>query len=231
MVNAQIEWVAETEDRKFGKVVAPWDKQVEVFKGVGAEIVLPEDAVDAGFAGYNSPSRTRLIAVKVRGKNTILYKGSELTTLAGAEEIVKAHANGRYPTRPTYFYDYLEDIAKTQEGDEPKDRTAIVLSRYGTQFWGNETPEAKFTLGPRANQYFKDKLEPLGIREIPFFDLLADLPKCSILNYVRFVGDPQCGSLLICVGQNLHLSSSALGVLEKTVEGGSREAVNYPIVS
>ncbi|MEK6855472.1 MAG: hypothetical protein AABX73_04595 [Nanoarchaeota archaeon] len=230
MANHEIEWVAETKNKKFGRIVAPWDKEVEAFGKVGASLVLPEDVVEARLAGYDGFSRTRLIPVKVKGKNTILYKGNELVTPVGAREIVIAHVNGRYPARSTDFYDVVEDIARLQEGLEPEDRVAIVVVEDGDHSWTKEMPEARFTLGPRTKTYFERKVEPFGKTEIPYFDLVADSTEHATFNYVWFF-NPLNDSKLDCGIQDLHDDSNALGVLEKTAEGGSRSPVYVNLTS
>jgi hypothetical protein len=220
MTESQMEKVAETKNKVFFRLVAPWDKQVEIFGGANMTPALPEDVVEARLAGYDGHSRTRLIPVKVDGKNTILYKGPELTTPAGAGEIVLAHAQGRYPTRSTDFYDSVETIAKSQEGWEPEDRTAIVVAQKGNHSWTREMPETRFALGPKTNQYFNDEVEPIGRTEVPYFDLTADSTKHATFNYAWF-DDPQDGSVLDCRNSFLHVHNIALGVSKKTAKGGS----------
>jgi len=221
MENQEIKWVAETETRKFGRLVLPWNDQVAIFTNVNMSSVFPEDVVDARLAGYDGFSRTRLIPVKVKGKSTVLYKGDDIITPAGAGEIVLAHSKGKYPTRSTDFYDVVEGIAKSQDNKEPEDRDAIIVTQSGDHSWSREMPETRFALGPKTTQYFKNKVEPLGRTEIPFLDLQADSTKYATFNYVWF-GDPRDVSGLGCRGRLLHVRSGALGVLEKTAEGGSR---------
>ncbi len=62
MTNAQIEWVAKTKDRKFGRIAAPWNEQVEIFRKSNATMVNPEDVVEARLASYDGFSRTKLIS-------------------------------------------------------------------------------------------------------------------------------------------------------------------------
>ncbi len=221
MAMAQIEWVAETPSRKFGRIDAPWNDQIAAFTDANMSLVLPENVVEARLAGYDSSSRTRLIPVKVKGKKTILYKGTELVTPAGAGEIVRAHLRKIYPIRSTDFYDALEAIAQSQESLKPEDRIAVIVAKDGDHLWGEEMPQRRFALGPQAIRYFREKVEPFKRTEIPFFDLKANSTRYANINYVWFSG-PQYGSGLYCGDWLLGGDYPAFGMLEKTAGGGSR---------
>src|SRR3989344_2498432 len=144
---------------KFGKIdagdifylAAPLNNQIEAFReqGISAPyIVLPEDVVDMRLAGVsNSGTRTGLTPLAVKGENTLLYKGSPwMYSPEMALVAVQAHKNRKFPQLPRAFYEVVKDLAKVQEGMEPEDRTAIVLSWKGDSKLTLEMPETRFAL-------------------------------------------------------------------------------------
>lgn len=231
MTNAQIEWVAETDNRKFGIINASWNDQVRTFSEAGASLVLPEDVIDAYLAGYNGSSRTRLIAAKVKGKKTILYKGNDLVTPAGAREIMLTHVLERYPVRSTDFYDALERITELQKGLEPEDKIALAVTKSGDHSWSEEMAETRFVLGPRKKEYFEEKSVAEKRKGITFYDLKADFTRHATFNYV-WVGQMHLSPVVVCKYKDLHQPrDSALGVLVKTAEGGSHPTSRYDLTT
>jgi hypothetical protein len=218
-MTAQIEWLGEVPDLgKVGRVVAPWNEQVEAFAQAGAEIVDTQDVAATRLANiYDGFTRTNIMPVSVKGKPTILVRPSDFTTPHGALEIVAAHRKGAYPKRSTDFYDAAEEIAKTEETLEPEERTHITMSQIGDHSLSKEMPQARFLLGLRTNEYFKAKEH----EQIPFYDLEGTSTKYADVNYLWFYV-PQDGSGLSCRYLSLDFHNGALGVLRKTAESGSR---------
>ena len=211
---------------KFGKIdagdifylAAPLNNQIEAFReqGISAPyIVLPEDVVDMRLAGVsNSGTRTGLTPLAVKGENTLLYKGSPwMYSPEMALVAVQAHKNRKFPQLPRAFYEVVKDLAKVQEGMEPEDRTAIVLSWKGDSKLTPEMPETRFALGRRANEYFEANKH----QSILFWDLNSDSKDAVDVNYSWFDG-PQNGSSLDARDRYLYDHDVAFGVL-RNAEG------------
>jgi hypothetical protein len=88
------------------------------------------------------------------------------------------HANFKYPQLSREFYELVKAKATSQEGMEPEDRTALILSKKGDYSWTPEMPETRFVLGRRAQEYFKAK----GHSLIQFYDLISDSEKDAVVN-------------------------------------------------
>ena len=183
------------------QIAAPLDEQIKAFEDVGIAhpyLVTPAETAMIRIAGLsNDFTRTSVAPVKVKGAKTVLYKPSPLMNRAMAFLAVQQHRNGKYLEMPRELYDAVEAIAKSEEGIEPEDRTAIVVSQDGNFNLTPEMDETRFLLEGNAGKYI-EKFSPKGI---PFFGLDAD-SKNATVNYVWF-GSPQGGSYLNCWGRGL----------------------------
>ncbi len=199
-------------------LAAPLNNQIEAFReeGISAPyIALPEDVVGIRLAGVSDyGTRTSLTPLAVKGENTILYKGSPwMSSPEMAMIAVQAHRNGKFPQLPREFYEAVKELAKTQEGVEPEDRTAIILSWKGDSKLTPEMPETRFALGRNAKAYFDFNKH----QSIPFWDLTSDSKDATDVNYSWF-GVPQNGSNLVARDGSLYYHDYAFGVF-RNAEG------------
>mgnify|MGYP001581106984 CR=1 FL=1 len=203
-------------------LAAPLNNQIEAFREAritAPYIVLPEDVVDMRLAGVsNSGTRTSLTPIAVNGENTILYKGSPwMYSPEMALVAVQAHKNGKYPQLSRDFYQAVKELANAQDGMEPEDRTAIVLSFKGDSQLTPQMPETRFALGRRAKEYFEAKKH----ESIQFLDLNSDSKDSTDVNYSWF-SDPLDGSYLDARSRYLDGHDDvAFGVFRNADEGAN----------
>ena len=202
------------------QVGAPLDEQINAFqrKGIVAPfLATPEDIAQIRLDGLSTDnSRTSIAPIGIKGGKTILYKNSPLMNPLMAAFAVQSHRNGNCPSFSKEIYEAAESLAKSQEGLEPEDRTAIIVSQDGDFKLTPEMEESKFSLGKLAILYFAKFTEG----EIPFYNLSADSKDKALVNYLWF-NIPQYESNLYCRDRNLDNDNRAFGVL-RTAEGSAR---------
>ncbi len=193
------------------RVDAPLDKQLQAFEKVGIHtLATPEEIAQIRLAGISdSWSRTNVAPVIIKGSNLILCRNSPLMNLGMASAAVRAHASGNYFETGKELYEALEAVAKSEEGIEPENRGALLVSQIGDFQLTPDMNEAKFLLG-RYNQAYFEKFVKSG--QIPFYNLTGSSKDRTTVNYLWFLS-PQDGSYLPCWYRSLYYDSRAFGVL------------------
>ncbi|MFH1290185.1 MAG: hypothetical protein ABIH92_02135 [Nanoarchaeota archaeon] len=206
------------------QVAAPLDKQIAAFRAKGIQypyLVDPQDAVTIRLAGLsNDFTRTSLAPVATEGEKTVLYRPSPLMTIAMAMTAVNAHRNGRYPELSRDFYDIVKEIALSEEGIEPENKTAIVVAQQGDHPWTKEMPQSLFAFGKGTGEYFDRN----KYAKIQYLDLQTN-SKQSVVNYT-WLYNPQGGSSLSCRDRGLNGDDRAFGVRAVGAESGGATSQN-----
>lgn len=223
----EAEKVGRIDTRDVFYLATPLNNQIEAFRNEGIPapyLVSVEDVVDMRLDGKfekaNYGTRTSLTPLAVKGENTILYKGSPwMSSPEMAKVAVKAHKAGKFPQLPREYFEFVKETAKAQEGIEPEDRTAIIVSHKGDFKLTPEMLEARFALGKRAKEYFESK----GHDEIQFYNLTSDSKDKVDVNYSWF-GNSQGGSYLFAWYGNLDGHYGAFGVLRTLAEGNAKNS-------
>ena len=195
------------------------DRQIPEFQETGITapyLATLDEVAQIRLSGLSTDySRTSLIPLAVKDEPTILYRHSPFMQPAMARVAVQDHKNGKYPELPREFYEVVKQIAKEQEGLEPEDRQAIVLSQTGDYNISPETPEARFLIKKFTKEYF----EKFKHTSIPIWNLSAEQlgrksPNC-VANYLWF-GGPWNGSVVYLGNRYLYYDYRAFGVLRST---------------
>ena len=175
------------------QVSAPLDEQIKVFQEVGIPhpyLATPEQIARIRLAGIsNDFSRTSIAPIALKGEPTILTKDSPLMNSLIACYAVECHRDNVYPLFSKEVYEGARKIAKSEEGKNPEERKAIILSKNGDFNLTPEMPESKFLLGQNTEEYF----ERFTKGKINFYGINSDLKDKTLINYLWF-GGPQGGS-------------------------------------
>lgn len=214
------------------QVAAPLDAQITLFIDKGIQYpFLPtvEQAVDIRLDGVfdepqkaNDFTRTSIMPVALQGEPTILCKSSItipslLMNPAMARVAVAAHQRNQYVPIPQEFYEFVRNVARSQEGLEPEDRTALAISQPDDFDMTPEMDDARFCFGRRVKEYFEKK----NHQTIKFYNLSASSKKNAVVNYTWF-NEPRSGSALNCRGGNLDNANGAFGVLVPREAGAQK---------
>ncbi len=208
------------------QVAASLDGQIASLKEAGVShpyLVGVDDTAQIRLAGVsNDFTRTHIAPVALKGKPTLLYRPSDLMSPVMAFMAVQAHRKGEYVKMPGEFYESVEQIAKSEEGLEPEDRTAIALPGSDDFNLTSEMEPSRFLFRNFAKPYFAEFTQGT----IPFENLKADAKGVAILNYLWF-NFPQGGSLLSGWGWGLSRDGSGFGV--RVAEGDARKNFGYSL--
>jgi hypothetical protein len=217
--------LGEIDGREIYRCSAPLDKQLAMFKEVGA--TLPSTEQVAQIRLYSdipinlTYTRTSVSPVARRRSLTILIKNSPILNPWIASQAVNAHRNGEYLEMPG-LYDLALEQAKQQEGLEPEDRTALVLSQKDDFSITPEMPEARFLLGEHTRDYF----EKFNHDSIRIYNIQPD-SKQDVMNYLWF-GGPRSDSNVGLWYRYLDDDYVSLGVSSQTAVGSSQKLESLP---
>lgn len=218
------------------QVAAPLDQQLQAFMEKGIySLPTIEQVVDIRLDGvFNEPqkanefTRTSIMPVALQGEPTILCKQSlQIPSLlmnpAMAAVAVAAHRRSEYVPVQKEFYEFVRDVARSQEGFELENRIAHTVSQSGDFDIASETDDARFCFGRRAQEYFKAK----NHSKIRFYNLSAPSKESAVVNYTWF-DDPQFDSHLSCGYRCLYDVGRAFGVFWNAAEG-STQKIGYTL--
>ena len=208
------------------RVDAPLDNQIEAFKKVGITapfLATPEEMAEIRLAGVpDNWSRTSVAPIATKGGKTILFKYSPLMNPLMAVSAVTAHRNGVCPTMGREVYEAAEAIAKSQEGIEPEDRTAVFVSQDGDFSLTPKMEQTRFLLGRQTTPYFAKFVNGGKDGKIPFYNLSGEAKDKSTVNYLWFY-DPHCESNFLAGDLSLNNDVRAFGVL-RNAEGSAKNS-------
>ena len=205
------------------RVDAPLDKQLQAFEKLGIRtLITPEQVAQIRLAGISDVySRTNVAPIAIKGGKTILFKNSPLMTPLMAVSAVNAHRNGEYLSLGKEVYDVAQEIAKSEIGIEPEDRSAIALSQDGDFSLKVDSDETRFLLGKNGQKYFGKFVKDGEKGQIQLYNLVGNDKNKAIVNYLWFC-NPQNGSDLGCGGRLLDDGVGAFGVLN-SAEGSAQK--------
>ena len=211
------------------QVAAPLHRQIKALEKAGVQppyLVTPEETARIRNAGLSTDyTRTCIAPIGVKGEAPVLYKPSPLMNPLAAQIAVNAHRNSQYPVFNREFFEFAKETAKREEGLEPEDRTAFVLSSCEDYPLTLEMPDTRFILGREAKEYFEKFKHPsIELLNLPTGDLPKD--KC-IINYLGF-GGPGSSSHLDCRNGGLDSEYRALGV-KRTGEASAQNFSGYSL--
>ncbi len=169
-----------------------------------------QDVVQARLQGLDlRGTRTSVAPISAKGERNILVRPSPLMNELMASQAVFSHRNNTYPVMTRDVYDVAREMAKAQEGIEPEDRTAIMLSSAKDFNITSSHDEARFLDGKNAEECFR-RFVPSGQSRIYVLPN-PNSKKDSFVNYVWF-GYPRSDSDFNCGSRILDIDGNAFGV-------------------